>query len=547
MDSLVRCRSFNSFFSKQIISVYSDSGRPLVYFSTAFFIGLLATSFASEQDFYRTIVGVWGRNNGTLTYIGLLILFLSLASMKSSTSSYFLIKSLVGLGFFGATYGLLQNSGNDPITWENPGNKIILTLGNSDFASAFLALSGIATLTLILNPKSGNSKRFFLVCLYLIELFLTHKSEAIQGFLVLIIGSLILIGLRLSTSPNRKFRNMSLVWWAFLVSGGIFGTLGLFGSGPMSHFLAPSVRSLQDRLYHWLAALNMMRDHLLFGVGIDSFGDFYRRYRVIEAIELRGTASSSTNNAHNAIMQIGATGGLVLLIPYLLLLAFIAYRAFKALRNFEDKAVVAGIFSIWIAFQIQALVSIDQIGLVVWGWASGGCLVALSYISLKAKPDKNSLKALKSKSAPNIGVKKFAIPILVIFGFTPSIILSSSLWNELQLRNQIVSLLSSPTADTVKVNSDEVLRLALNSEQPELRLQALQYLLKVGSNNHALELAQKTANEFPESFDAWDAVARIYEGLGEKQKAVVFREKTIKLDPLNDEIRKILADDLAAS
>jgi len=124
----------------------------------------------------------------------------------------------------------------------------------------------------------------------------------------------------------------------------------------------------------------MLKDNLIFGVGIDSFGDYYRNYRTIEGVAFRSTPMSGTNNAHNTLMQIGATGGLVLLIAYLALIIFTGYRAVVALRKSDDKILISGIFSIWIAFQLQSLVSIDQIGLVVWGWASAGCLVSLSKI-----------------------------------------------------------------------------------------------------------------------------------------------------------------------
>lgn len=528
--------------AKKIYESWQETNKTLLLFAFVVLIGLCASSIASEQGFHRTFFGAWGRNNGALTFVGLLVLFLTVALVSSGETPRFLVVTMVNLGIAATVYGLMQISGVDPIAWNNPGNALLLTLGNSNFASAFLALTGIATLTLILIPNQALRTRIFLGGVFLTELYLTHKSGSVQGFLVLVIGSFTLIGFLLSTSSIPRYRKLSLLWWIFFATVGSFGGIGLFGGGPFARFLHPNLRSLEDRFYHWVSAAKMLKENIVFGIGIDSFGDFYRRTRVIEAIDLRGTAISGTNNAHNSIMQIGATSGLVLLIPYLILLSYIAYRGFSAVRGSEQKVLVSGIFSIWIAFQIQSLVSIDQIGLVVWGWVTAGCLVGISYNG----SDRTSKEYRKNESkqfSKRVSLPKFAATILLIIGITPLVLIASDVRNEFQLRRQIVALISFTDAVTVSKNAVEVSNIAKNSKHPELRIQTLPYLLQVGQTRAALDLALLTAQDFPESFEAWDAVARIYEGLGERQKAIFAREKTTLLDPLNDDLKKLLLED----
>jgi hypothetical protein len=246
-------------------------------------------------------------------------------------------------------------------------------------------------------------------------------------------------------------------------------------------------------------------------------------------------------------MQIGATGGLVLLLAYLVLVFFTGHRAVIAFQKSNDKILVSGVFSIWIAFQVQSLVSIDQIGLVVWGWAAAGCLVALSYLDAGANSTKKSSRtSLKVK--PPKRVERYAIfSLLTIVGLLPSILLLPTIQNELTLRKRIVDLVSSTSEDSLRLNAQELYLEASNSQQPELRLQALDYLLQVKSSGIGLKLAVTTANQFPESFASWDALASIYEGQGQKEKAIAARKVTIKLDPLNDEIKKLLDSDKASS
>jgi O-antigen ligase len=526
-------------FLNQITNLWYGRKRSLIYVSVGIASALLITSITSSQGVFRTLVGVWGRNNGALTYLALLIIFLSLASMRSIESSKFFLQSLTVLGFFGALYGWMQNVGADPISWENPGNKIILTLGNSNFASALLAFTSIATLTFVLRATNKPLLRIAFLISFLVQMYLTMKSDALQGLLVLLLGNSTLLGLVLTFSNRSKLKKFAIGWWATLLTSGAIGLSGLFGSGPLSSFLNPNLRSLQDRFYHWVAALNMMKENPFFGVGIDSFGDYYREYRTIEGVNFRDSAMTGTNNAHNTFMQIGATGGLVLLIAYLVLIIFTGYRAVIAFKKSNDKILVSGIFSIWIAFQVQSLVSIDQIGLVVWGWAAAGCLVALSYLDAK------SGKTLVINS-PSVMVSKAKFSVLIIVSLFPSILLVPTLQNELAVRNGIVQLISSTSEDTLSYNAKNLYLVASESHQPELRLRTIQYLLQVEANELSLELALSTVEQFPRSFESWDAIAQIYDGLGQKENALSARKKCLELDPLNREIKKLLGASISS-
>jgi O-antigen ligase len=530
-------------FSPQITSLRYGDKKALLYVSLGFTTALLISSIVSPQGSYRTLVGVWGRNNGALTYFALLIIFLSLASMRSMETSKFLIQSLTAIGVFGAVYGWMQNVGADLINWENPGNKIILTLGNSNFASALLALTSIATLSVVLRSTSKLWLRIALLISFLVQMFLTLKSDALQGLLVLLIGCSILIGFVLTFSNRLMFKKFALVWWGVTLTLGILGISGLFGNGPLSTLLNRNLRSLEDRFYHWVAALNMIKDNLLFGVGIDSFGDYYRGFRVLEAIQLRGTATSGTNNAHNTIMQIGATGGLVLLFSYLALIVFTMRRAIIAFKKNDDKILVSAIFSIWIAFQIQSLVSIDQIGLAVWGWAAAGCLVALSYVNVELNKSKKASRiahSLKKSRTLRSNVNSLS---LIVVGLLPSILLIPTVQNEYLLRQKITALVSSGSEEVVKFNAQELYLYALKSDQPELRLQTVGYLLALKQNDTALALALLNNKEFPNSYESWDVTAQIYESLGDKEQAVFPRQRSVELDPLNPEIKKLLEAD----
>jgi O-antigen ligase len=532
-------------FWKDIGNLWEQDSRPLFLISCWFVIALVLASIFSPQPLFNSIIGAWGRNNGSLTYISLLILFLTIASQKSSKSAIHAIKTFSILGFSCAAYGVVQSLGLDPISWNNPGNEIVLTLGNSNFAGAFIALTAIATLGYLAMFAKSNLIRILLTISYLTQMYIVLKSDALQGLVISFLGSGFFLGFLLSYAKAKFAKRLAFAWWPVFTVTSITGLISVFGIGPFASTFSPYLGSLKDRYYHWVAAINMMRDHLFFGVGIDSFGDSYRLNRVQAAIDARGTAATGTNNAHNTFLQMGATGGLLLLSAYLGLTFYIAYRAVCALRIQEDKVLVAALFSIWIAFQAQSFVSIDQIGLVVWGWILGGCLVSLSFYTpeLSAKQKKaekirlgqESLKVRPTKI--NLGV--------IMFCLIPSILLTQVVVNELVLRNKIIEFVSSITQEEASLRSQAVVDIARKSKQPELRLQAVKYLLLLKQNDTALSLALLNNKEFPNSYESWDATAQIYEGLGDKERAIHPRQRSVKLDPLNLEIKKLLETNLA--
>lgn len=530
---------------KDFRNLWQRDSRPLLLVSFWFAFALVLATIFSPQPLINSVIGAWGRNNGSLTYISLLVLLLATALQKSKTPAIYAIKTLSTLGFGCAGYGILQVRGLDPISWENPGNKIILTLGNSNFAGAFIALTAIATLVYLVVYSGSNLTRTLYSISYVVQMYLILKSDALQGLIISLLGSGLFLGFLLSFSKQKFANRFGIAWWFSFTVSCFIGLFSVFGIGPLASTISPYLGSLRDRYYHWLAAINMMKDNLIFGVGIDSFGDYYRLNRIQAAIDTRGTAATGTNNAHNTFFQIGATGGVVLLSAYLLLTIYIAYRAIRAFSVQEDKVLIGALFSIWISFQVQSFVSIDQIGLVVWGWVIGGCLVAASFhVESVVTNKKKSKRTIATQETVNMRFSKVNVLVASI-GLIPSIMLSPILVNELMLRNKIVQFASSTSQNEVTLIVQDLIKTAQKARQPELRLQVVNYLLFLKQNEAALSLSILNNQEFPNSYESWNATAQIYESLGEKELAINPRQRSVDLDPLNLEIKKLLETDLA--
>jgi hypothetical protein len=167
---------------------------------------------------------------------------------------------------------------------------------------------------------------------------------------------------------------MLLAWTGLALSGlgGLLVFAGILNSGPLADFLYKS--SLQARGFYWRAAINMMIEHPFFGVGLDGFGNWYRRSRTQAAVELNAGAVSDT--AHNIPLDIGSGGGIPLLILYLTILGLALNAIVRVVKRSQDfDPIFASIVAGWVAYQAQSLISINQLGLGVWGWSLTGLLI----------------------------------------------------------------------------------------------------------------------------------------------------------------------------
>jgi hypothetical protein len=118
----------------------------------------------------------------------------------------------------------------------------------------------------------------------------------------------------------------------------------------------------------------MVTDHPFFGVGMDGFGDWYFRSRPEESLA-QGFASFS-NSAHNVFLDIASSGGFILLAIYLAIFVLVVIAIIKIVKRSEGFDVYfAALVGAWVAYQAQAFISVNQIGLAIWAWVLSGLII----------------------------------------------------------------------------------------------------------------------------------------------------------------------------
>lgn len=512
----------------------------ILIFTSLFTVLLLTSTVTSDQSLYKTLIGAIYRNNGVFAYVSVIIIFFTIAINKSIKFINQLILCFGYLGFLLICIGLYQRSEASLISPAAAAVSVKLTLGNIDYAAALLGLTGIATLFLFLNSRALWFNRVLFLISFYCHYILLFDSPAIQGRVIFVAGSLLVFGFWLSTNSKNILKKFGIIFWSLTLVMGIFTVGALLRLGPLKTMFGNDIRSLTDRYYQWLAAIEMIKDKPFFGVGMDAFGDWHRRYNSPEGfnrIVLGGGAP--IDNPHNLFLHLGATGGLTLLIGYLALTGFILYRGLLSLKRSPDPFLAGCLFSIWLLFQAQSMISIDQIGLSCWAWAVAGCIVSLSYLS----PTKDN------KNLPQLSKNNDKKPTKLVLGVSiicqlPLIYMVPILIDHIELGNRVDALRITTEQAKVKQNTDLLLKSSLRSKEPYFRANIVRLMAQFNQLDSARDLAIDSTKRFPSDYESWNTLAKFYEATGQKSLAIEPRRKSIELDPMNLDLKKILEDNI---
>jgi len=488
-------------------------------------IGLLISAVATDVK-YTAIFGEHRRNNGALSYTAMIILMAvgSLVFNLKSANRYFKFYGVAGLIL--TFYGILQALGKDPVGWKIDYNPFITTLGNPNFTSGLLGLSGIAILYLALDAKDRKYQVIYAVGL-LADLYILWRSGSIQGVFGFLIGATVIILVKLWLI-NKRYGQIGLVLASI---AGAPVALAILNIGPLASKLYQG--TLRNRFDYWNAAVGMFKDHPIFGVGIDRFGEYYRQY----AVQNQVVQGQITDNAHSIYLQLLATGGLVLFIPYALLILFITFIGLKSLIKFqgEDKFKIGAIFGIWLGTITVNFVTIDNLGVGVWFWITAGVLVAVSsgHGQSESGGQEQKEKVVKGKSAKPVNaesmfpvtyVASFILVILVLVMVVPALGKSSALYN---FKNNAASYTTQTYVPALVSES----KGASNDSQYLIQLANL--ALTQNAVNEAFVMIDQINKVDSRSYYGNYFAAFALEALNKRSEAIKYRERLKELDPWN--------------
>jgi hypothetical protein len=349
-----------------------QSSKVLLITTGVFLLAGLNAVLNSSAPLVQNIYGAYGRNTAFVTYVLLIFTLLSAMVLRSKKSFSLLIWGLLAAGLVNVIYCLWVISFGDFIPWNNPYGNILGTFGNPNFIGAFLGLFAASLVAFSLTTGVNVLYRLLALVVFLVAVYEIIDSRAIQGRVVVAAG-LGIVGFYLVRS---KFSSV-FAQIGYIAAAGVAGTFALLGAlqiGPLTPYIYKTSVSLRGQ--YWLAGWNMGSDHPLTGVGFDTYGDWFRRARDEQALILPGP-NTTTNAAHNVPFDVFAFGGWPLFIPYLFIILLTTVAIIKVtLRTRAYDGVFVTLTTAWVCYQLQSVISINQIGLAIWGWLFGGALIA---------------------------------------------------------------------------------------------------------------------------------------------------------------------------
>ncbi len=412
---------FSSFFVTQKMNHESSiQSNRVYYFVLVIPLWMFLSALISESPFELSFWGEYGRNTGLLAYLALSLYFLAIVNYQSKLLLRAMLLAFFFSGLVNTLYGNFAFfSGVDPIPWNNPFAPAILgTFGNPNFIGAFMGMFAGIIFAYLLFCKPKGMLLFGGLVLEVFAIIGIYAARATQGFLVfgLTTAFVLFFWLR-QTFTKAVFANLYLIGLSGI---GSIVALGIFNIGPLASLLYKD--SIAYRVQYWTAGINMANSSPIFGTGSDSYGTWYRTFRDPSALVSPGV-DVTTNAAHNVFIDFLVNGGYPLLVLYIGFTAFVLVKAIKGLLSSKKvDFLLLSFTSIWIGYLAQSLLSINQLGLAIWGWIAPACIL----LSLKQEPSSTTVSVAKKrqKGRSSQSVVSFGIIGMIIGGLlsTPMLI-----------------------------------------------------------------------------------------------------------------------------
>ena len=489
-----------------------------------FVLDLLVVFLIAGTNPLQEFFGTYGRATGFVAYVSLAALLLGAAVVASTKFVNSFALSLLIAGALSIAYGMIQVVDIDPIEWVNQYSPVIGFLGNPNFESSFVGFSGVLAFGFIIAQGLNRAKRLASVAYLMLAVFVIIKTDSQQGLLVLAGGIAIVTMIWISRSKFKFVTKPALILSGI---GAVFVALGSLNSGPLASLLYKA--SVTYRGDYWRAGWKMTVENPIFGVGLDSYGDWYRRTRTLEATVRRGPEITA-NAAHNVLLDFSSNGGFPLVIIYLALMVLVVISALRLLKrsNGFDPAV-AGLIAVWIAYQAQSIISLNQLGLAVWGWIISGLIIGYE-VNTRTPEQTQEVKAPvgKGRSAAKTVSEKVSAKTLVAMvagGAVGLLVGLPPFLASTQYKSALESSDAAVIENAAYLWPDEAIRYG----QVALVLQANKLDVQAQS------VIDKALLKFPNEFGLWSLAAKLSTATPEQIAEAKAQMK--RLDPFNPNVK----------
>jgi hypothetical protein len=205
----------------------------------------------------------------------------------------------------------------------------------------------------------------------------------------------------------------------------------------------------------------------------------------------------------------------------MVMVAICAVKVIKRSKAFN--AGFVGLVAGWVAFQAQSIISINQIGLALWGWVLSGLIIGYEIKTrdsaevVEKKIGKSAKKPVQTSAATTVAIF-VGLVVGVLIGMPPYLA-SAQYKGALESGDPTVI---QEAAYIWPTDASRMIQVATTLDQNKLEDQGLQ-------------VAQDAVEKFPENFGVWATLNSMSKASVEQKAEALAQMK--RLDPLNPNLK----------
>lgn len=276
-----------------------------------------------------------------------------------------------------ATYVLLQAAGLNWAMWVRTSSFPIATLGNSNFAGAFLGISVPALTYLALTAKTPSRRWLLTTATGLILLALWYTGT--RGGMVAAFAGLGTMAIAYRRAIPMPVRIAATAAAVLVIATTALALRPASGEGQKSLTNALfRTESFIDRTHYWGSAIRIFRDHPIVGTGPETFSANYPRYR--SPAEAHRNGVNVTDKPHEIFLEYAAGSGILGLGSYLALVGLALAYGWRRLKSLGEpnRLLLASFIGALTGYLAQGLFSIDVPPLALTGWVAIGAVAVFA-------------------------------------------------------------------------------------------------------------------------------------------------------------------------
>ena len=325
----------------------------LILISFSIFTGLYFFTGLIGVNFYNSWWGSLERMGGIFSFLHFWVYFIILISIiRAEQDWHKILKISVFVGFLSIlfAYGQRLRLGSFFVGWQH-GERIIGTIGNPALYAGYLLFIFYLALLFLLKKDTPLWQKGFFIAVIILGIPAILMT-AVRGAILSLIGSAFILTLFfVFSSQKRKMKiYLTIIIIIFIIlAAGVWlnkNTELVKNISWLSRItdISMGTSTVQTRLWSWTSAIKGWKERPIFGWGAENF--MYLHMKYFDARHFTGLGAETIwDRAHNIILEMLSTEGIVGLLSYLSIFVFIFYFLIKKFKEKKIDQVIFGTLS----------------------------------------------------------------------------------------------------------------------------------------------------------------------------------------------------------